>query len=153
MRARTIYDEKEKNDIINKCDVCHVAMIDLQGAPYLVGMNFAFDGHYLYLHFGPEGKKMDVLKKNNSVCIAFSADYQMYFQNENVACSYSLKYRSVLWHGKAEEIDDFDEKIKVMNLFMQKYTGKTFSFNPPAIRHVAVFRITPKLIEGRAYGY
>ena len=153
MKSRIIYEEKEKFDIINKCDVCHVAMVDENGRPYVVCLSFAFDGKYLYLHSGAQGKKIDILQKNNRLCVKFSTDHQPYHQNEEVACSYTIKYRSVLLHGTVEFIDDADEKVKIMNLLMQKRTGKSFTFNAPAINHLCVMRVVPDLIEGKAHGY
>ena len=153
MKSRTLYEEKEKFDIINKCDVCRIAMADENGQPYIVCMNFAFDGKYLYLHSGHTGKKIDILLKNNRLCVEFSTDFQLYRQNEEVACSYGMKYRSVLLHGTVEFIEDVAEKVRMMNLIMQKYTGKSFTYNPPAINSVAIMRVVPSLIEGKVKGY
>jgi len=154
MRTITIYGEQEKIDIINKSDVCRMAMVDENGLPYIVCMTYAFDGKYLYLHSGPKGKKIDILRKNNRLCVEFSTDYQLYHQNEEVACSYSIKYRSVLLYGAVEFIEDVAEKTRMMNLIMQKYTGKpSFTYNAPAINNVCIMRVLPDLIEGKAHGY
>ena len=78
----------------------------------------------------------------------------MRIQNEAVACSYSMRYRSVLIHGKVSPIDDLEDKKKVLNIVMMKYTGKNdFSYSLPAITKVKVFEIFIDRVEGRTYGY
>ncbi len=154
MKARTINQNSEIEQVIASCDVCHVGMVDLNGKPYVLPFNFGYLGGILYIHSGPDGKKIDIWSKNPNVCIAFSSDYLLRCQHQDVACSYSMKYRSVLLYGKIEEIFDLDEKQHIMNIIMKKYTNRNnFEYSPPAIRNVKVFRVKPEMVEGKAYGY
>lgn len=41
----------------------------------------------------------------------------------------------------------------VHNRQMQKYAGRDFTYNPPALREVCVYRVKRDTWEGRAYGY
>jgi nitroimidazol reductase NimA-like FMN-containing flavoprotein (pyridoxamine 5'-phosphate oxidase superfamily) len=107
----------------------------------------------IYLHGAQHGKKIDILKQHPEVCINFTTDHVLRYQNEAVACSWSMKYRSVLCYGKAEFITDPDEKIAVLHIVMAQYTTGDFKFNPPAIREVCVWKINVLNFEGRAYGY
>jgi hypothetical protein len=154
MRPRAITQQQEIEQVINKTDVCHVGMVDLNGMPYVLPFNFGYQDGVLYLHSGPEGKKIDIWKNNPNVCIAFSSDYLLRHQHDNVACSYSMKYKSVLMYGKIENIDDLEEKKRILNIIMKKYTGRDdFDYSLPALKNVRVFRIVPDRIEGKAYGY
>ena len=153
MKTRVIESEEEKFEIINKCDFCRIGLAGPEGIPYVIPMCFAFDGNYLYLHAGPTGKKIDILKENNRICAEFSTDYQMFYQHEQVACSYGINYRSVLLYGNVEFIEDFTHKKEILNKIMQKYAGKSFSYNDPAIRNVCVMRILPVMVEGKVHGY
>ena len=112
MRSRPLDYKPELERIIEKCQVCHLSMVDLEGKPYVLPFNFGYEADTFYLHSAPVGKKIDILKKNNEVCLAMSTDYELRSQNENVACSYGWKYRSVLAYGKVEFIEDMDEKVK-----------------------------------------
>jgi hypothetical protein len=152
MRTRIISDPEEITEIINKCQVCHMSMVDPEGAPYVLPMNFGYYDNIVYLHSAQHGKKMDILRKNPRVVLAFSTDYLLRFQNEEVACSYSMKYRSILIYGEIEFIDDPDAKKEAMNVVMRQYTGKDFSYNMPAIREVCIYKVVPAEITGRAYG-
>mgnify|MGYP000681818771 CR=1 FL=1 len=62
-----IKDFDEIIEVINKCDVCRLAIND-GDYPYIVPMNFGLnieDGKVvLYFHCASEGKKLELLKKN-----------------------------------------------------------------------------------------
>jgi uncharacterized protein len=153
MRARAVSDKKELVDIIQRCQYCHLAMVDLQGNPYVIPMNFGFKDDVIYFHGAQHGKKIDILKHNPVVCVNFSTDHVLRYQNETVACSWSMKYRSVLCHGKAEFIDDPEEKRDILQIVMSQYTKGQFNFNPPSIREVNVWKIKVLKYEGRIYGH
>lgn len=154
MRVRTSLDQQEIDSIIKRCEVCHLGMADENNHPYVLPFNFAYEDGCIYLHSDPQGKKIDILNNNNHVCLAFSTDYRLYHQNESVACSYSMHYRSVLAYGKVEFVENLDEKKKIMNKIMKHYTGKDdFNYNQPAIKNVKVFRIPVERLEGRIFGY
>jgi uncharacterized protein len=153
MKNRTLTHQTEIDAIIKKSQVCHMAMVDDQGKPYVLPMNFGYHDGIIYLHSSRKGKKADILRNNPSVCIAFSTDYHLRWQNEGVACSYSMKYRSVLAYGEVEFIEDPDLKKEHLNRVMEQYTHRKFSYNAPAIREVLCFRVVVKRFEGRVYGY
>jgi nitroimidazol reductase NimA-like FMN-containing flavoprotein (pyridoxamine 5'-phosphate oxidase superfamily) len=143
----------EIRSIINKCEVGYLGMMDETGKPYVIPLNFGFANDTIYLHSSKKGKKIDLLKNNPMVCIAFSTDHLLRYQDEDIACSWSMKYRSVLVFGKVEFIDDFDERTEAMNTIMKKYTGHDFTFRPPSIIGVQPYKIVAAKFEGRVYGY
>ncbi len=128
-------------------------MVDKNNEPYVLPMNFGYDNECIYLHAAKTGKKIEILKNNPNVCVAFSTDHELRYVNEEVACSWSMKYRSVLAYGKVEFIDDYDKKIEAMNIIMSNYSSRKFSYNIPAINDVQPFRVIIEKMEGRAYGY
>ena len=153
MRHHEISNETELLGIINRCQFCHLAMVDAEGRPYVIPMNFGYREQVIYMHGAQLGKKISILSQNPTVCINFSTDHLLRYQNEDVACSWSMKYRSVLVYGKAEFITEQDEKIAALHIIMSQYSDKPFKFNPPSIREVIVWRIKTDKIEGRAFGY
>ncbi|MDX9941605.1 MAG: pyridoxamine 5'-phosphate oxidase family protein [Bacteroidales bacterium] len=152
MRTRMTTDSREIKDIIEKCDTCFTAMVDQEGLPYVVPMNFGYEDGIIYLHSGKTGHKLDILKNNPETCIAFSTDHKIYFRHETVACSYGMDYRSVLAFGKVAFIEDYDEKVRALNIIMRKYTGKEFPFNAPAVNNVEIYKLEPVKIEGKVSG-
>ncbi len=153
MKKRELTFKPELESIIRKCEVCNLAMIDEDGAPYVIPMNFGYADDYIYFHSAPTGRKIDVLKNNPQVCISFSAEHQLRWVNEDVACSWGMRYRSVLAYGKVEFIDDFDAKEIALKIIMKNYSDIDFSFNAPAVRDVLVYRVKIKELHGRALGH
>ena len=59
-------------EIIKMCKTCHVAMVE-EGEAYVVPLSFGYrfiEGGLLelYFHSALEGKKLDILRKNNRIC-------------------------------------------------------------------------------------
>lgn len=153
MKSRNITLKEEIERIIKSCEVCNVAMIDLDDKPYVVPMNFGYNNNCIYLHSSPNGKKIDILKKHSSVCISFSTDHLLRWQSEKVACSYSMKYRSVLAFGQVEFVSIKEEKIAALNQIMKQYTDKEYKYSDPSVKEVMVYKVNIEKMEGRAYGY
>lgn len=153
MKSRMLDFGPDIEKIIDKCRFCSLAMIDLEGKPYVLHMNFGFRDKVLYLHAAPEGRKIDILKKNPDVCVAFSTDHLLRWQNIDVACSYTMKYRSVLMYGRVEFIEDIAEKENALNIIMSQYTDEDARYSEPALRNVCVFKVKAEKVEGRAFGY
>jgi nitroimidazol reductase NimA-like FMN-containing flavoprotein (pyridoxamine 5'-phosphate oxidase superfamily) len=153
MKSKTDLSDHEIEEIIKKCDVCNLAMVDSFNLPYVVPMNFGYEEGVIYFHGSSAGKKVEVLTLNNTVCVSFSTDHELRWQNDNVACSYSMKYRSVVAHGKVFFIDTPEDKINALNIIMKNYTERTFKYNDPAVRDVNVFKVIVYKLEGRVYGY
>lgn len=152
--ANKLFDTHDKaKEVIDKCDSCNVAMIDEEGLPYVLPFNFGYEDEKIYLHAGPAGRKVDILDNNPNVCVSFSTDHQLYQRHDTVACSSGMRYRSVLARGKAKFIDDFDEKVRIMNVIMRKYIGKDFSYSKPSIKSLAVWSIEVDKIETKISGY
>ena len=154
MKSRNDVSKSEIEEIINKCEVCHVAMVDPNNGPYVLPFNFGYINGKLYIHSGPDGKKIEIWKVDNRVCVAFSADYQMRIQNPEVACSYSMRYRSALVYGRVKQLTALSDKEHVLNVVMEKYAKRNdFTYSQPALENVSVFEIEIEKLEGRIYGY
>ena len=153
MKSNVLRDRQEIEQIIKRCEVCNLAMVDMNGFPYVIPMNYGFDHEVIYLHSSATGKKIEILEQNNRVCLSFSTDHVLRWQSEKVACSYSMKYRSVLVHGHVQFVEDFEEKIIALNSIMKQYTDREFKYNDPAVKEVKVFKVIIERMEGREYGY
>jgi uncharacterized protein len=153
MRAKLITQQRDIDEIIAKCNVCYVGMVDREGKPYVVPFNFGYNEGVIYFHSSQKGYKMDILRENPEVCIVFSADHMLRAQSEQVACSYSMHYRSVQAFGKVEFIEDREEKIEILNRIMANYTDKNFSYNEPSLREVCTFKVAVSRFSGKIFGY
>jgi uncharacterized protein len=153
MRHRFITDQKEIDEIIKKCQVCYVSMVDENSQPYVLPFNFGYSDGVIFLHSSQNGHKIDILKKNPSVCIAFSTDHELRYQSVQMACSYSMKYRSVLAFGKVEFIKEPEQKVEFLNIVMSQYTDKDFTYSEPSLREVCTYKVKVERFTAKIYGY
>ena len=131
---------EELESIIKSCDICRVGMVD-GSRPYVLAFNFGYEDQTIWLHAAKEGRKIDVLKRNNHVCVEFDTDHKLFARHEKVACSWRWAYRSVLVHGRAIFVDDYDEKIKGLNIFMKNYSDREFKYSKPAVDNIRIIKI------------
>jgi nitroimidazol reductase NimA-like FMN-containing flavoprotein (pyridoxamine 5'-phosphate oxidase superfamily) len=153
MKKNIITKTPDIEYIINKCDVCNLAMVDENNRPYVLPFNFGYIDNILYFHGTKTGKKIEVLKHNSNVCISFSTDHLLSFQSESIACSFTMKFRSVVAYGKAVFIEDYDKKVFALDLIMKKYTNKHYDFAIPAVNNINVFKVEIDSWLGRESGY
>ncbi|MDA3954804.1 MAG: pyridoxamine 5'-phosphate oxidase family protein [Bacteroidales bacterium] len=149
---KDIVELDKLEEIIGKCKICRVGMVDVD-TPYVLAMNFGYDNQAIWLHCAKEGKKVDILKRNNKVCIEFDTDHKLFSRHEHVACSWRYAYRSVLIHGNALFVEDYNEKIKGLNIFMKNYSGKEFEYSKPSVDNIYLIKIPIDSITGRSFEY
>jgi len=152
MQTTIINNKEEMLKIISSCEVCYVGMADHDNKPYVLPFNFGIKDETIYLHSAPEGKKMDILKHNPDVSIAFSTGHELYHQHEEVACSYGMKFKSVIVSGKVVFIEEYENKTKALDIVMHHYTNREFSYNAPAINNVRVYKVLIDKMSGRKRG-
>jgi nitroimidazol reductase NimA-like FMN-containing flavoprotein (pyridoxamine 5'-phosphate oxidase superfamily) len=58
----------------------------------------------------------------------------------------------VICEGRIEFENDFDEKVKALNILMKQYTEKTFSYSTPAIENVKVWKMKIERVQAREFG-
>jgi len=144
---REIKDPIEIDAILQAAPVCRIAMA-AGGRPYVVPVNFAVSGHHLYFHCSRRGKKIDMLRDNPSVC--FEADIPGDLRGADTACSWGMKYQSVIGFGEAYFIEDGGEKKKALGILMKKYTGgDSLSYNEAILDKVLVIGIRIESMSGK----
>jgi len=152
MKTITITDQKEIEEIIRKCTCCSVAMVDLEGNPYVIPMNFAYKDHTIYLHSGPEGSKMKMIARHPRVCISFCEGQELVYQSEQIACSYSMRSRSVMCAGEVHFIEELEEKRAALEFFMKQYTDNACGFAKPSLQNVKVWAVKVDKMTCKAFG-
>lgn len=152
MRTSFIADKNELEAIINQCDVCYVGMLEEDGSPYVIPMNFGYLNNEIIMHSGPHGKHLELLGLNNRVCVTFCTDHKLVYQHPEVACSYSMTSKSVLCKGNVTFIDDLAEKENMLNLLMRNYTDRPFKYSTPALKNVKVWRVIVDEMTGKSFG-
>lgn len=141
-REREVTELSEIVRILDKAMIVHIGMVDGED-PYVVPMNYGYtmeDGKLtLYLHGATKGRKLDVLRKNPRVFFSLECDVVPF--DGPVACRYGTTYASVMGSGKAEIVEDTEEKKKGLSILMKTQTGKDFVFDDPMVSIVSVIKI------------
>jgi len=150
-KDREITDLNKIIEIIKKCDVCSLAMFDDE-YPYVIPLNFGmdFDGEQitLYFHCAKEGKKLDLIRRNNKVAFEMNCSHKLILGHK--ACGCTMEYESVCGRGVAEILDG-EEKIKALRCLMKQYTNKEeFEFIEKQLKVVGIFKVTVTEICGKA---
>ena len=151
-KEREIADINEIEKIILQCRTCHVAMLS-DGTPYVVPLSFGYKILYgnmleLYFHSALEGKKLDLLKKNNKVC--FEMTYEGDLIHAEIPCKSGLYYASVIGYGEVVFIDDVDEKCEALSLLFQHQFRKEVIFTAAETENVCVFKIVSFDFKGKS---
>ena len=112
--------------------------------PYVVPMNYGYtmeeDGTLsLYLHGATQGRKLDLMRKNPKVFVEMECDVTPF--EGDVACKYGTSYKSLMGRGQAVILEDPQEKMRALSLFMKTQTGKDFEFNERLVSIVSLIRI------------
>jgi nitroimidazol reductase NimA-like FMN-containing flavoprotein (pyridoxamine 5'-phosphate oxidase superfamily) len=150
-KEREIKDIREIESIILSTRVCRVAFSD-GDQPYIVPLCFGYLDNTLYIHAAREGKKIDMIRKNNKVCFEFDTDHDL--KKSPDPCKWGLKYRSVIGFGRASLIDEEASKVRAFNTIMQHYLGKSFStYGEGALRASVIIKITIDSMTGKQSGY
>ena len=144
---REITDRKDIDDIIRRCRVCRLAMFD-DGQPYIIPLNFGYDGRFLYFHTAPEGRKINIIKGNNRVSFEFDILHDIVTAEQ--ACKWGAKYESVMGSGTAEIVDDLEAKKEALQLIMRQYGNGTWDFKEEILKKTLVLRVRILEISGKA---
>ena len=144
---REITDRKDIDDIIRHCRVCHLAMCD-DDQPYIIPLNFGYDGRFLYFHTAPEGRKIDIIKRNNRVGFEFDILHDIVTAEQ--ACKWGAKYESVMGSGTAEIVDDLEAKKETLEWIMRQYGNGAWDFPEEILKKTLVLRIRILEISGKA---
>ena len=106
-KEREVTKESDIEAIIKRSLVCRLGLSD-GDKPYVVPLCFGYKDKALYFHGAYDGRKMDILKKNQMVCFEFDIDTEI-IEAEN-PCHWGMKYLSAIVFGKAVFLEGFDEK-------------------------------------------
>lgn len=138
-------------DLLNRAPVGRVATVSPDGTPYVVPVNFAFEGDRIYFHCALEGRKLDNIKADPRVC--FEADELLGLSvSAEKPCSSDSYYRSVIAWGKARVVADEKVMLHALRLLIKKHTGdkEPGEFVPEVLARTAVVEIVIDEISGKA---
>jgi nitroimidazol reductase NimA-like FMN-containing flavoprotein (pyridoxamine 5'-phosphate oxidase superfamily) len=147
---RELKDPAEILSILKQADVCHLALAD-NNTPYLVTMNFGLRENplALYFHCAHEGRKIDMLRRNNRVCFAVDVDREFFASESGTSCGYSMRFRSVVGSGPVAFVTDPDEKLEALSLITSHYAPGAHRFTGENVTRTMALRLDVEEISGK----
>lgn len=150
---KEITDKAQIDEILQKAEVIRLAMVD-DGEPYIVAMNFAYSdsGNCIYLHSAAAGRKINILEKNSRVAFQTEIDAEPVLRE--VVCDSTARYKSICGTGRVYFVRDADEKKKLLDAIMLKYSGRSgFVYSERAFDQTLGMRLEIDSLTGKKSGY
>lgn len=146
---REITDKNEMLQIMEKCDVCRLALHD-EEYPYILPLNFGIktDGETvtLYFHGADEGYKYELLARDNRVSFEMDCGHRIVSDREKGHCT--MEYESVIGCGRLEIVSD-SEKMEALTVMTDHYHEEHFSFNSSAVPRTVALKLTVEKMTGK----
>jgi len=141
---REVTDINEILKIVDKAKIIHLGLFDNE-YPYIVPLHYGYeykDGNLIfYMHVAKEGHKLDLIRRNQNVCIELECDIKL-ISGGDIPCKYGSTFASVIGRGYAEILNDEQEKITGLKLLMMNQTGREFDIDERMANTVNVLKVT-----------
>ncbi|MHC4105448.1 MAG: pyridoxamine 5'-phosphate oxidase family protein [Planctomycetota bacterium] len=145
-KDKQIKDIAVIEEVLSRAMVCRLGLCEAN-QPYVVPLCFGYEDNALYFHCAGQGRKLDILRKNNNVCVEVDIDQEVIKADE--ACDCGMKYKSVIGFGKAVFIEDIESKRKALDVIMQQYSEKSFEYPEEAINNTVVIKVEIESMTGK----
>jgi len=109
--ARGSYDRETINAILDEGFICHVGFA-VDGQPYVIPTGYARVGDLFYIHGSSASRMLKNIAMGIDVCVTVTLIDGLVLARS--AFHHSMNYRSVVILGKAELVEDPDEKDKAL---------------------------------------
>jgi uncharacterized protein len=145
-KDKQVKDPEEIEAIIKKASVLRIAFHD-DTFPYLVPVNFGYADGQLYFHSASEGKKIDLIRRNNRVCFETGVDFGLI--RGDIPCHWSARYASVIGFGRAYFIEDREGKKKGLEIILRHYSVDPIEIPDSSLARIVVVRIEVESMTGK----
>lgn len=146
---REITNQEEMIRIMEKCEVCRLALHD-DAYPYILPLNFGMRTEggtvSLYFHGATEGKKYELIKKDNRASFEMDCSHQLVLDEEDGNCT--MNYESVIGYGRIRILTE-REKQDALSVLMKHYHSEDFSYNQAVVPQTTVFQLTVEHMSGK----
>lgn len=140
--------------LIDHCSHGVVSFSTGEDFPYCLPLSLVRVNNSLYFHCAKAGKKLDLLRQDNRVCVTFVGNDQPdYLPAKN---EYTTFFQSVIVTGRAYEVTDDSEKVLALRRLCQTMTPQGMTGDQferavtSSLLHTAIWRIDMDEISGKA---
>jgi nitroimidazol reductase NimA-like FMN-containing flavoprotein (pyridoxamine 5'-phosphate oxidase superfamily) len=145
-REKEITDRTELLRILRDARICRLALSD-GDRPYLVPLTYALDGDDLVLHSARAGRKIDILRRNPSVC--FEVEEGIEIAEGATACEFGMRFRTVIGFGEVEFVEDHAERARLLGLFGARFGAPGGQLPDAEVRRTSVPRLRVRELTGK----
>lgn len=110
------YERETINAILDEAFICHVGFA-VGGQPYVIPTGYARVGDDVYIHGSSASRMLRNLSEGIDVCVTVTLVDGLVLARS--AFHHSINYRSVVILGKAEMVNDPDEKNQALEAFTE----------------------------------
>jgi nitroimidazol reductase NimA-like FMN-containing flavoprotein (pyridoxamine 5'-phosphate oxidase superfamily) len=147
---KEITDKGLIQEIIAKSQICRLGLVD-KGEAYIIPVNYAYENGLIYIHSAPNGRKIEILKQNNQV--SFEIEFSSEIIKNEIPCTWSTKYRSVMGKGIITIESDLESKKRGLILIMQKYgADMELKFDELALSRMTILKLKINTVTGKQSG-
>lgn len=122
-KEREIEDLTELETVLRATQVMRLGLC-VDNVPYVVPLNFGYEPGRIYFHCALEGRKLDMIAKNDQVCFEVEGGYELITADQ--PCGYTARYRSIIGWGRAHVIVDPSERLHGFKIIMRHVSGKDY---------------------------
>ncbi|MBN2247579.1 MAG: pyridoxamine 5'-phosphate oxidase family protein [Coriobacteriia bacterium] len=140
--------EGECDALLRRAEVLRLGLIE-GGEPYVVPVNFGYDGGRIYVHGPREGRRIAAVTGGARVC--FEVDEGEIVPADR-PCGYTSRFRSVIGYGTARLLSDDAEKRHGLDVIMRHYGGSGAGIPPEKCAITSVLEIAVDSIDGKWHG-
>ncbi len=113
---RGSYDQETIHAILDEALICHVGFI-VEGRPVVIPTIHARIDNQLYFHGSPAAGMLRTLREGVDACVTVTILDGLVLARS--AFHHSMNYRSVVVFGRAEEVVDREEKLRVLTALVE----------------------------------
>ncbi|MDI6711887.1 MAG: pyridoxamine 5'-phosphate oxidase family protein [Anaerosomatales bacterium] len=138
---------EEADALLRRAQVLRLAMADEDG-PYVVPLNFGYDGERIYVHGAREGRRLDAIARDPRVC--FEVDEGEVVPGA-LPCRYTARFSSVVGYGRARVLETVEDKLRGLEVLMRHYGGPVEGFDEAVLEKTSVVEIEIESMDAKRH--
>jgi nitroimidazol reductase NimA-like FMN-containing flavoprotein (pyridoxamine 5'-phosphate oxidase superfamily) len=145
MHERGAYDRAAVHAIFDASAMCHIAWV-VDGQPFCTPTMVWREGDRLYWHGSSASRMLRSQSEGEPVCVTVSHLDGLVLARS--AFHHSVNYRSAMAYGRAQVVDDPDEKARALVAMVDRfYPGRWATLRPATEQEIKATRVIGMTIE------
>jgi nitroimidazol reductase NimA-like FMN-containing flavoprotein (pyridoxamine 5'-phosphate oxidase superfamily) len=145
--------------ILGRATIGRLATVGADGYPYITPVNYVYLDGAIYFHCARVGEKLANIERDPRVC--FTVDIPLayldldYYGDDPQPCLVHQFYHCVIIRGRAEYVQQMDEKVRALNRLVVAHEPAGRQFPPiteatPAVAQCQVVAVRIESISGKS---